>query len=129
MERSKWKKVSLKVVKEDKSKHKNPVWVHFCYVNSKVYEAFFEVFNMTSEEFPSFLTKWTKDDFNIDLMFTENNDIRILKELIVDRYKKLYPHMYYNDVIDNHGWTRVWLSEKMGKEVRRYDKERYKKLF
>nr|DAH73208.1 MAG TPA: hypothetical protein [Caudoviricetes sp.] len=123
------KKVMLKVIHEDRSKKKNPMWTHFCYVNSDVYSAFFDTFGLTADEFPSYLTKWTREDFNLELDFTMNNHIRILKELVIDKYKQLYPHMYYNDVVDNHGWMRVWLSEKMGKEIRRYDREKYKELF
>lgn len=123
------KKVMLKVIHEDRSKRKNPIWTHLCYINSEIYETFFNTLNISVEEFPSFLTKWTRNDFNIELDFTKNNDIRILKELVIDKYKQLYPHMYYNSLVDNHGWLRVWLSEKMGKEIRRYDKTKYKELF
>lgn len=123
------KKVMLKVVHEDRSKLKNPMWTHLCYINSEIYEGFFNTLNISVEEFPSFLTKWVRDDFNIDLDFTTTNDIRILKELVIDKYKQLYPHMYYNSLVDNHGWLRVWLSEKMGKEIKRYDKSKYRELF
>lgn len=123
------KKVMLKVIHEDRNAKKNPMWTHFCYVNSDIYSAFFQTLDLTVEEFPSFLTKWTREDFNLQLDFTKNNDIRILKALIIDRFKELYPHMYYNAVVDNNGWMRVWLSEKMGKEIRRRDRERYKELF
>lgn len=129
MKREARKKVMLKVIHEDRNTSKKPMWTHFCYINSNIYDTFFEAFNLEKEDLPLLLSRWTKDDFNLDLDFTKNNDIRILKTLVIDRYKQLYPHMYYNAVIDNHGWLRVWLSEKMGKEIRRYDKNRYKQLF
>ena len=123
------KKIMIKVIHEERHGKKGPMWAHVCYVNEEIYRKFFEVFKIERIDFADFLSRWVKEDFNLDMDFTQKNHIRILKELVIDKYKQLYPHMYYNSVTDNHGWVRVWVSEKMGKELKKYAKDVYRQLF
>lgn len=105
------------------------IWTHFCYVNPEVFDAFLHVTKTRRTQIAKWLTKWAEEDFNWQIDFTEYSHIKLLKELVIDKYRRVYPHMYYNNAVDTHGWMRVWVSEKMGKEIRRYDKPTYNRLF
>ena len=122
-------KVSIKVIDETRNAHTLPKWTHVCYINSKIYKAFFDTFQIEKADLADFLSKWVKEDWNLMMDFTKSNDIRVLRELVIDKYKQLYPFMYFNYVTDTHGWVRVWVSEKMGKEIKLHDKDKYKELF
>ena len=104
-------------------------WVHLCYVNGEILETFLKIANTSRRNMKKWLTKWAEEDFCWDIDFTEYSHIQLLKELVIDRYKRLYPHLYYNNAVDNHGWMRCWVSEKMGKEILRHDKAAYNRLF
>lgn len=122
------RKIQIKVLREEYP-DRDPEWMHVCYINSEIYDAFFDATCIERVDFSDFLTKWCKDDFNLDLTFTKANDIRILKELVVDRYQSIYPHVHYNKAVDRHGWMRVWVSEHMGKELKKHAKPVYNRLF
>lgn len=123
------KKVYIKVIDDARPKNSGPKWIHLCYMNPEIYNAFFETFQIEKADLADFLAKWVKEDWNLILGFTKASDIAILRELVIDKYKKIYPFMYFSGITDYHGWVRVWVSEKMGKEIKRHDKERYKRLF
>lgn len=129
MEKEALKKVMLKVVHEERHAKKRALWTPLCYVNSSIYNTFFSVFKIEKSDLCDFISKWVQEDFNLTFDFTKKNDMRILKELVSDKYRILYPYIYYSDLIDGNGWVRVWISEKMGKEIKRYDREQYKQLF
>lgn len=119
------RKVQLKVKNEEGIQQ----WVHFCYLNPEICDAFLKATNTKQKNLSKWLTKWAKEDFHWEIDFTEYSHIQLLKELVIDKYKSVYPHLYYNKAVDTHGWMRCWVSEKMGKEIRRYDKPTYNKLF
>ena len=118
------RKISLKVDRGGQM-----VWTHFCYVNPEIFEAFLEVTNTKRTQMKKWLTKWAEEDFNWVIDFSEFSHIKLLKELVIDKYRRVYPHLYYNNAVDTHGWMRCWVSEKMGKEIRKNDKPTYNRLF
>lgn len=118
------KKIQLKVDKGGEL-----VWVHLCYINPTILEAFLDVTHAKKKQMSKWITKWAEEDFNWRIDFTEYNHIHLLKELVINKYKTIYPHLYYNDAVDTHGWMRCWVSEKMGKEIRRNDRTTYNRLF
>lgn len=105
------------------------VWVHLCYVNPEIFEVFLEVTGTKQRQMVKWVTRWTEEDFNWVIDFTEYSHIKLLKELVIDKYRRVYPHLYYNNAVDTHGWMRCWISEKMGKEIRRNDRPAYNRLF
>lgn len=122
------RKIQIKVLREE-CPHDDAQWLPVCCMNSDIYDAFFEVTGIERMDFADYLSKWCYEDFNLELTFTKSNDIRILKELVVDRYQAIYPHIHYNRAVNKHGWMRVWVSERMGKEIKKHDKPRYNRLF
>lgn len=105
------------------------VWVHLCYVNPEILEVFLKVTGTKQRQMVKWITRWTEEDFNWVIDFTEYSHIKLLKELVIDKYRRVYPHLYYNNAVDTHGWMRCWISEKMGKEIRRNDRPAYNRLF
>lgn len=118
------RKISLKVDRGGQT-----VWAHFCYVNPEIFEAFLAVTNTKRTQMKKWLTKWAEEDFNWVIDFSEFSHIKLLKALVIDKYRRIYPHLYYNNAVDTHGWMRCWVSEKMGKEIRKNDKPTYNRLF
>ena len=104
-------------------------WTHLCYVNADICDAFLEVTHSKRRQMAKWITKWAEEDFNWVIDFTEYTHIKLLKELVIDKYRRIYPHLYYNNAVDTHGWMRCWVSEKMGKEIKRNDKPAYNRLF
>ena len=104
-------------------------WTHLCYVNPEILDVFLTVTKTRQRHMVKWVRKWTEEDFNWEIDFTEYSHIKLLRELVINKYKKIYPHLYYNNAVDNHGWMRCWISEKMGKELRKYDKPAYNRLF
>ena len=93
-------KVMVKVLNEDRDELR---WEHLCYA-------------------PEYLSKWAMFDFNIDLQMTKSSDLALLKELIVNRYKKMFPYLArsFNDShVDHQGWVRIWLADHMERELKR----------
>lgn len=109
------KKVMLKLLDEDTSKLK---WFHLCYVGSSLYNDFLRTFDTDSIGFADYIADWMKKDFNLDLTMTTKRDLNILKAVVVDKYKTLFPVIYNNSEIDTNGWLRVWLMQKMEDELK-----------
>lgn len=118
------RKISLKVDRGGEM-----VWTHLCYVNREIFDAFLETTHTRSTQMKKWIIQWTEEDFNWRIDFSEYVHIKLLKELVIDKYRRVYPHLYYNNAVDTHGWMRCWISEKMGKEIRRNDKPTYNRLF
>ena len=101
-----------------------------CFVNSEIYEAFTTLLDVAYKDLFWWFAKWTKEDFNLDYDFCKANDLRILKELVRDKYRTIQPILYYSNLVKSKdGWMRLWVSEHMGKEIKRYDKRKYNELF
>ena len=110
-------KVLLKVLDENR---REVVWEHLCYAPSKTYLDFLTKKDIDRVEFADWVSDWTKEDFNIDLPMTTVKDIKILRELIQDKYLTVYPHIAKRyPKSDHQGWIRVWLTTHMEKELLR----------
>lgn len=96
------------------------VWEHVCYCPRDLYLEFLKEFDLERFELADFASRWAKEDFCTDLSMSTVKDIMILRELILDKYKRVYPHIMkpYPCKHDYQGWVRVWLVEHMKKEMR-----------
>lgn len=111
-------KVLLKVLDENIDAL---VWEHVCYCSRDLYIEFLKKANIERFELADYFVKWAREDFCIDLPMSTVKDIAILRELILDKYKKIYPHITTNFTkreYDYRGWLGVWLTEHMKKEMR-----------
>ena len=112
-------KVMVKVLNEDRDELR---WEHLCYAPALLYLKFLTVKDIERFELAEYLSKWAMFDFNIDLQMTKSSDLALLKELIVNRYKKMFPYLArsFNDShVDHQGWVRIWLADHMERELRR----------
>ena len=121
------KRIYIKTAHEEQFRKMKSDFI--CYINSEIYDAFTETLDVAYKDLYWWISKWTKEDFNLDYDFCKANDVRILRELVLDKYKILQPAIYYNNLIKEEGWMRIWISEHMGKEIKRYDKQKYSRLF
>lgn len=103
--------------------------IHLCNIHPDIYNTFMRVCRIHRTFFPRWVQKWVKEDFSWFIDFTEAGHIKLLQELIINKYKKIFPHLYFNRAIPDRYWIRVWISEHMGKEIRRYDRTEYNRLF
>lgn len=111
-------KVLLRVLDENRDE---VVWEHLCYAPSGVYLEFLRKKDINRAEIADWVRVWTREDFNLDIPMTTMKDIKILKELIQDKYLSVYPHIAkrYNNGMDYQGWIRVWLTAHMDKELKK----------
>lgn len=65
------------------------------------------------------VSRWAKEDFNIDLPMSTYKDIAILRELVLDKYSNAYPHLVRKTETDRQGWMRVWVSNHMERDLQR----------
>lgn len=109
-------KFVLKVLDENTD---DLVWEHLCYAPKDLYLQFIRVKGIDRFEMADWISRWAKEDFNIDLPMTTAKDITILRTLILDKYKSVYPHLIRKNNTDRQGWVRVWVSTHMDKELRK----------
>lgn len=109
-------KFLIKVLDENKDKL---VWEHLCYAPRELYLNFLRAKSIERFEMADFVSKWAKEDFNIELPMSTSKDIAILKELILDKYSSAYPHLIRKSSTDHQGWVRVWVSTHMERELQR----------
>lgn len=105
-------KLLLKVQDGDASK-----WLHLCYVDTDVYVKFVSLSGGTEEQLNDTLSKWCKEEFNVDLPMATLEDLSTLRDLIKEKYRVEYPDLYRDSKTDRQGWTRIWVTEKMRKET------------
>lgn len=113
-------KVLIKVLNEDKDELQ---WAHLCYVPKDLYHKYLTMRCLDRFEFADCVSEWARQDFNVELPMTTRKDIFILKELVIDKYKRVYPQIisYCNvgEKKDNMGWIRVWCSYHMEKDLQK----------
>lgn len=109
-------KVMVKILDENKD---ILVWDHFCYAPKDLYLKFLENRGIERFELAEYLQRWCLLDFNCDLPMTRAQDIIVLRELILDKYEKIFPYLSRPSNTDRQGWTRVWLCEHMEREMRK----------
>lgn len=127
MEKKANKRIYIRTAHEEQYRKMKADFV--CSINPEIYEAFTSMFSVKYRDLFWWIAKWTKEDFNLDYDFCKANDLRILRELVLDKYATLQPCIFYNDLINTEGWMRVWICDHMGKEMMRYDKREYERLF
>ncbi len=113
-------KILIKVVNET---HDRPEWTHISYIDRDLYNKFMQEKGIETTDLNDFLSRWAKEDFNINLPMSSKNDIRVLKELVRDFYKRAHPELYIESNTDRQGWLRVWLTRKIKEELNIYGKE------
>lgn len=109
-------KFSLKVVDENQDKL---VWEHFCYAPRELYLKFIELNHIERFEMADWVSRWAREDFNVEIAVTTSKDISLLKVLIMDKYSTVYPHLIRQSHTDRQGWIRVWVSTHMEREMRK----------
>lgn len=92
------------------------VWVHFCYTPSNIKNDFEKYVNLLKLPYLTWVMKWATEDFGADELDTIA-DLDRLKDQIKEAYKELYPDLYIESNTDNQGWTRVWCTKHMMKEL------------
>ena len=108
-------KILLKVLDENRDE---VVWEHLCYAPNETYLNFLTQKNIERFELADWIRVWISEDFNMDLPMTTTKDLKILRELIQDKYLSVYPHIAKRySTIDYQGWIRVWLTTHMEKEL------------
>lgn len=104
--------------------------VFLCGIQVDIFNTFLSVCITTPGKIKKWLRKWTREDFNWVIDFSEESHVKLLLELVVEKYKNVYPHIYKNHILtDDRLWLRIWVSEHMGKEIRKNDKSAYNRLF
>lgn len=114
------RKVLIKVVNED---HDRSEWTHISYIDRNLYDRFIESKRIDTIDLNDYLSRWAKEDFNIDLAMSSKNDIRVLKILVKNFYKRAHPELFINSSTDRQGWFRVWLTKKIKEELKIYEKQ------
>lgn len=88
-------------------------WVHFCYVDEELKKQFEQASQGTLQ---SWLEVWAERDFGIKKIQT-CLDLKELRKAILNLYKSKYPDIYIDSSIDHQGWSRVWVTENMRREL------------
>nr|DAM10886.1 MAG TPA: hypothetical protein [Caudoviricetes sp.] len=113
-------KVIIKVVNEE---HDRAEWTHISYIDDDLYKRFMKAKTLETTDLNDIISRWAKEDFNIHLAMSSKNDIKVLKELVKDFYRRAHPELYIESNTDRQGWFRVWLTRKMKEELNIYGEE------
>lgn len=98
-------------------------WVHLAYIDKNLYDRFLHEKNIESTDMNEQISRWAKEDFNIELSMSSSRDLYILRGLVKDFYKRAHPELFIDSVTDRQGWIRVWITKKMREELRIYGEE------
>ena len=104
-------KILVKVSADDNN---DPRWVHLCYIDKQLYEAFIENHGGIDKDF---ICKHCKEDFDFDLKLCTDKDLSTLRDLVKDHYSKKYPEIYLESPTDRQGWLRIWVTNKIKEEL------------
>ena len=115
------KKLMVKLLDEAEGKVR---WFHVCYINTTLYETFLAEKHIDSVQFADYIADWFRKDFGNEITMTTKRDLTIVKGVVKEKYRAIYPEIYNNTKIDSQGWVRVWLSEKMTEELKNVNKNR-----
>lgn len=117
MDKPKYVKLVIKVLDNTDQKVK---WVHLCYLQQDLYELFCNRNNYHPADFNDIISRWCKEDFEMDTSMSSTKDIYILKAVIKDYYRRAHPEIYVDNAIDRQGWLRVWMTRKMKEDLNLY---------
>lgn len=110
-------KILLKILHEDKDA---ALWTHLCYVDSDLYNAYIEHFNVISSDLNGILARWIQETLNVEMVITKKRDLEIARGLIKDYYSRVYPEIYIESESDRQGWMRVFVTQKMKEDLGPY---------
>ena len=113
-------KVLLKVVNENTDKVD---WVHLSYVDKDLFKRYMEENSLETTDMNEVVARWAKEDFNADIAMSSTRDVKVLKHLVKDFYKRAHPELFIDSPTDRQGWLRVWFSKKIKEELKIYGKE------
>lgn len=102
---------------------------HFCYVDSRILRTYLKTFGLRKCDMKKLIEKWVLQEFNVSVQLETYLDLKLVKDLIVDRYTKIYPYMSSGASIDSHGWAGVWVTEQIGRELKTNARATYNRLF
>lgn len=114
------KKISLKLYDGETDTVK---WIHMCYVEKELWEKFSTKFDITKEDMAGYIADWANEDYNVELSMSTKTDLIILRELIKQRYEELYPLFKREFSKDMLGWTKIWVSQRMEREVLKHERK------
>jgi hypothetical protein len=107
-------KIQIKILRDGKEN-----WVHFCYVPLDIKDKFDKIVNHDNRKsYSDWIINWVKLDYNI--IIETWGDLDYAKMMIKKDYKKLYPEVFLDNPTDNQGWTRVWFTNHIKKELEKY---------
>lgn len=95
-------------------------WEHLCYAPKDLYLKFIKTKHLERFQMADYVSRWAKEDFNIDLPMTTYKDIALLRELVLDKYNSAYPHLVRRYETDRQGWMRVWVTNHMERDLQRH---------
>ena len=102
------------VLKLRTPKYPEPRWIHMCYIDRTLHNAYTaQVHHVNNES----LSKWCKEDFGVDMEVKTDADLNKLKDMVKDLYSEKYPELYYESTTDHQGWFRIWVQNKMKEEL------------
>lgn len=114
--KQKLKRIRFRIFHEVEEKLK---WEHVCYVPMDIYTEFCEKLHVNKdEEFADYVAEWFFYEFSIPLSMTTLRDLIIFQDCVRERYKTLYPDMYYNLSATDEEWVRVWMVRQMRGELK-----------
>lgn len=112
MEDNRLTKILIKISEGNTNK-----WIHLCYIPESLYEAYRTQLPDHLLNLNETLSKWAKEDFDVDLAVTEAEGLETLKSLVKEHYKQAYPDVYLEQTTDRQGWLRVWIVKKMKEDL------------
>lgn len=114
MENQNLTKVIIKI-RVSETSHK---WVHLCYIPQVLFDEYREKTKEGFSNLNELLSRWVKEDFNVDLKVDTYENLEALKCLVKVKYKELYPEIFLDQPTDRQGWLRVWLVKKIREELK-----------
>ena len=94
-----------------------PKWIHLCYVPEELCKRYRELKPEELMNLNVTLARWAKKDFDKDLKIENAEDLEVLKGLIKEFCKRVYPDIYLEQTTDRQGWLRVWVTKNMKEDL------------
>ena len=94
-------------------------WEHLCYAPRGLYLKYLKAYHLERFEMADCVSRWAKEDFNTELSMTTFKDIQVLRQLVLDKYKSVYPHIVRDSATDRQGWVRTWVADHMERDLDR----------
>lgn len=101
------------LIKLQNKSAKQPKWVHVCYVDRDLFEAYKKHLGKSPERtLNDELERWARQTLGEkDIKVSTVQEFLKLKTLVKDYYKNLYPSVYIDSPTDRQGWMRVWVTD------------------